>query len=314
MKKYSWTKTGNSRRIWKNKRLTQTIVLGLVVLSLLWLTPRFLSWSASLIMTPIVATENWLSKSTSAVPSFFRDRSNLIERRRELEQDILELQAAKEESRWLARENDELRRLLGGQADERIAAGIIGRPTELPYDVLILDQGSRDGVSENAAVYVGPNQAIGFVAAVYERTSVVALVSSPGFESTVYIYGPNIYTTAVGLGGGTLRVNVPQGILLAAGDLVVMPSFRGGLYGAISVVESAPTRPEQFGYLSMEVPLQSLRFVTVSKDALSPLGFEEAKEVVENVRLDLLSVPVPEGVLVDVPVDEATSTATSTES
>ena len=313
MRKYSWTKTVNSRRIWKNKRLIQSLLLGVVILSLLWLTPRFLSLGASLLMTPIVAAENWLSRSTSALPSFWRDRTDLIAERHRLEQSVLELQSTGEAERLLAKENEELRRLLGGQSTERIAAGILGRPTELPYDVLVLDRGRQDGVLEKAAVYVGENQAIGFVEAVYENTSVVALVSSPGFESTVYIYGPNIYTTAVGLGGGTLRVNVPQGILLTVGDLVILPSFRGGLYGAISVVESAPTRPEQYGYVSMEVPLQSLHFVTIENKSLAPLSFDEAKEIVENVRLDFLSIPVPEGILVDVPVDEATSTATSTE-
>ncbi|MCB9811951.1 rod shape-determining protein MreC [Candidatus Nomurabacteria bacterium] len=280
--------------------------LVLLMVTLPWLFSRL----SALMMTPVVRFESWLSESSATVPSYFRDRNELLGDIEDLQRELESDRASKGSVQLLQSENADLRALLGTTDEERIAAGVIGRPTALPYDVLVIDQGSKQGVTENAPVYSGSNTVIGFVAAVYSDTSVVTLVTTPGFTSTVYIYGPDIYTTAEGLGGGMLRVRVPQGILLSEGDLVILPSLGSGIYGTVSVVESIATEPEQYGYVSTETPISSLRFVSVGIQPLASLSFEEAKEVVDNVRRNLLTVPVPSGVLIDTE-NLATSTATS---
>src|SRR5690606_12492776 len=58
---------------------------------------------------------------------------------------------------YLRAENASLREVLGGEEEERVAAGVIGRPSALPYDVLLIDQGSDAGVREGAPVYVSGN-------------------------------------------------------------------------------------------------------------------------------------------------------------
>lgn len=190
----------------------------------------------------------------------------------------------------LQAENERLRLF---KEDEDILAGVIGRPTALPYDVLFIDKGSRDGVQVNAPVYAENDAAIGFVAAVYDENALVALLSTPGYVSTVYVYGPNIYTEAVGQGGGVTRIHVPQGVALAVGDPVVMPSLARGIYGSVSAVDSVPERPEQFGYMTSAIPLSSLRFVSVGKTPLKIMNFEEARASVDAARRDFLQVEVP---------------------
>lgn len=216
--------------------------------------------------------------------------------------------ALEEEVRYLQTENASLRQRLGSEDERRIAAGVIGRPAALPYDVLVIDRGEEDGVIKDAPVYAGEYHVIGFVAAVYRHSSVVALVTTPGFTSTVFVYGPNIYTTAEGQGGGVIRIHVPQGINLNAGDMVVMPSLSPGIYGTITAVDSVPSRPEQYGYVTSDTPIGSLRHVAVGTRPLSPISFEEAREAVDAARRELLSVPVPEGILIEVDSGAATST------
>ncbi len=213
----------------------------------------------------------------------------------------------------LRAENDTLRALLGDEEEARIAAGVIGRPTALPYDVLMLDKGRSDGIMENAPVYVTKNTVIGFVTAVYERSSLVALTSTPGFTSTVYIHGPNIYTTAVGIGGGVTRVHVPQGIPLSEGDLIIIPSLSKGVYGTVSAVDSVPELPEQYGYVTSDLPINSLRAVAVGRRALSVVDFEAARKAVEDAKRDFLLVDVPEGFLIDIEHATSTESATSSE-
>jgi len=273
--------------------------------------PRVLAFGGHLVMKPLVVVENWVIESGGAIPTYLRDRTQILKEQKVLEQSLVEERAGNVALHKLELENAELRKLLGGTNDERIVAGIVGRPSLLPYDVLVIDRGADQGVVNDVPVYVGQHQVIGFVTEVYKNSSVVALVTTPGFESTAYIYGPNIYTTAEGVGGGTLRVSVPQGIELKEGNLVVLPALDAGIYGSISVVDSIATRPEQYGYVTMGVPLKSLHFVGVSKEPLLPLDFEQAKAVVDQVRRDFLEIPVPESLMVDVPVDIATSTAST---
>ena len=273
--------------------------------------PRVVSWTASFVFSPVIAVESWFHSSTSAVPSYFRDRNSLLATQSALEAELEEIKTTSFTVDRLLKENEELKSLLGSDDALRIAASAIGRPTDLPYDVLVIDKGSEDGVINNAPIFIGKDQVIGFVAEVYSHTAVVTLVTTPGFESTVYIYGPNIYTTAIGIGGGSLQVRVPQGITLEIGNVVVMPSFDAGVYGEISSVDYEPTRPEQYGYVSIDIPLQSIRYVSVGNKPLAVMSFDDAKAVVSRVRKDFLEVAVPSGVLVDVPIDEATSTATT---
>lgn len=310
MKKFSSTVKGSSRRISKRANMLPLLAVGGALVLLMVTLPWLFSRLSALMMTPVVRFESWLSESSATVPSYFRDRNELLGDIEDLQRELESDRASKGSVQLLQSENADLRALLGTTDEERIAAGVIGRPTALPYDVLVIDQGSKQGVTENAPVYSGSNTVIGFVAAVYSDTSVVTLVTTPGFTSTVYIYGPDIYTTAEGLGGGMLRVRVPQGILLSEGDLVILPSLGSGIYGTVSVVESIATEPEQYGYVSTETPISSLRFVSVGIQPLASLSFEEAKEVVDNVRRNLLTVPVPSGVLIDTE-NLATSTATS---
>ncbi|MCB9818964.1 hypothetical protein H6788_02170 [Candidatus Nomurabacteria bacterium] len=212
---------------------------------------------------------------------------------------------------YLRAENTSLREVLGQSDEPRIAAGVIGRPSALPYDILMIDKGSDDGIKKDTPIYIGRDTVIGFVAETYQNSSLVALLSTPGFTSTAYIFGPNIYTTAVGIGGGVTRIHVPQGITLSVGDLVVLPSMSPGLYGTVNAVDSVPERAEQYGYLTTDIPISSLKVVAVGTRPLSVMEFNEARKVVEETRREFLTIDVPDEFLIE--AQSSTSTATSTQ-
>ncbi len=293
MKSFLSTKTTNRRQTSPEKReLLILFGLFLPAFLLLWLFPGLLGKVTAPLLTPFLSAETKIRQTlsntdqqTGPVDEFELDR--------------------------LREENNQLRTLMGDQDEQRIVAGVIGRPTNLPYDVLMIDRGEKDGIVKDAPVFVGKDQAIGFVISVYEKSAVIALVSTPGWRSTVYIYGPNIYTTAIGQGGGVTRVHTPQGIKLTEGDLVVVPSLNAGVYGRISAIDSVPSRAEQYGYVNMDTPLNSLRFVSVGTRPVSTVDFDTAKAIVEQTANTLLQINVPEGVLIE--AGNSTSTATSTE-
>lgn len=312
MKKFSSITRGNSRHISRNKKLRTLALCGVGAVVLLLLLPKLFSYGASLALSPLHAFDDYLKDSSNSLPQYLRDRGSLIAELDRIKSQYAAVSGERFTIDLLSAENRELRGLLGDAGEERVVAGVIGRPNKLPYDVLVLDKGSEDGILEGAPVFIASSTVIGVVNKVFQKNAVVELITSPGFTTSVYILGPDIYTTAEGVGGGQLRVGVPQGIPLSEGDLVILPSIASGVYGEISVVDSVPTRPEQYGYVSPQTPLSSLRLVSVGDAPLEPVSFEEAQAIVASSKSALFEVPVPEGLLIT--ADSASSTGTSTAS
>lgn len=265
-----------------------------------------------MVVAPINISKTWVSESGNSLPQYLRNRSELIDEISDLRLQIAETSGDRSTVKTLAKENQELRSLLGDDGEERILAGVIGRPGVLPYDSLMIDQGTADGVVNGAPVYIGDNTVIGIIKNATVHTSLVELVTTTGFEATVYIIGPDIYTNAVGVGGGQFRVGVPQGILLQEGDLVVLPSLTSGVYGEISLVKSEASRPEQYGYVSPKTPIASMRLVSVGKTSLQSISFDDAQKILNETKTTVFVVPVPDDILVDTDINTGT-TSTSTD-
>lgn len=306
---------GSSRRASRNKTIAQFGLIAFVVLVAVIILPGFFSMLATAIMSPFYTVEEWISTSGDSFPLYWRDRTVLIDEIKGLKAEIAENQTSSLTIRRLQDENATFRELLGASKNERILASVVARPNRLPYDVIQLDRGSDDGVVLDAPIFLGVDQVVGQITHVTSKYSFATLVSSPNFLSTVYIIGPNIYTPAEGIGGGLLRVRVPQGIELSEGNMVVLPAIQSGVFGEIVRTETIPTQPEQYGYVSTGVPLQSLRFVTIGRTPLSEQTFEAAEENVEEIKTQLFTISVPAGQLVDTSSssqDVATSTSSST--
>ncbi len=315
MKRYSSTKKENSRRTLLAKYALRGAVLAISIVFLIYVLPAIFFGAVRLFWYPFDAARLWINESSSSLPVYIRDRRALME-----ELESVKMQVATEEGneatiKKLQAENDDLRNLLGAVPNDRKVARVIGRPNAMPYDVLMIDQGSVDGITQFAPVFLGRDQVIGVVMRVNERTSLVALTTTAGFTATAYVYGPNIFTYAEGMGGGILRVRIPQSIQLSIGDVVVLPGIDSGIFGSISDINTSPTQPEQYGYIRLPQSLQSIAYVSVGHDPIVTNTFAEAKVLVEDLRNNFLQVNVPPEFLVTpeaIGSSTATSAATST--
>ena len=311
MKKFSLTTKVSSHHTSQTKRIRTALFFGVVAVLLFFAVPKAVAGVSAFILIPVHKIETWFLESTTAFPQYLRDRTALIEQLNA----FLYTQSAQSgdhlTSLILSKENVQLRALLHSPSDtSRILAGVIGRPNTVPYDVLILDKGSSDGIKEGAPVFIGNNAIIGVVQKVFAKSSVVILVTTPGFKASVYVVGPNIYTNAEGIGGGLLKIGVPQGISLAIDDVVILPGAQAGIYGEINHIESAPSNPEQYAFVSPAVPIASLRLVSVGENPLLPVSFEQAQKIVHELTASPLIVAIPEGVLVTTKKVSTTSTST----
>lgn len=258
----------------KLKKITNTTLFFVVIIGIGLLLPRLFSIVAVGIMTPVQWVNQWYETSEQGLPVLLREKQSLEAEIQVLKNELVVAQQTDITTRRLQDENNRLRMLLGAKGSERLLARVVARPNELPYDFLQIDQGSIDGIEENALVYIGTDTLIGVVSQVRPNHSFVQLFTTPGVEMTGFIAGPDVVATIEGVGGGVARVKVPQGIPLSIGNLVYVPSVEPGLFGQIEYIESRPSQPEQFGYITLSLPLQSVYEVAVSKHQIEPASVD----------------------------------------
>lgn len=271
------------------------LIVTVAVLFFGWVFPTVLSYVSHIVLYPVTAVSSWYQNSDSLLPNYLRSRVELTKEIEELKRTIANDTGTELSVRRLLEENMQLRTAAQvSTSTNRIAARVLAQPTKLSYDLLQIDQGSDSGVVVGAPVFLGVDTVIGVVVEVAESYSFVELVTTPGFTATAYLVGPNVFATIEGIGGGVARVKVPQGIPLREGNLVLLPSVSSGVYGEVVRVENIPTQPEQFGYVTPPLPLQSLLYVSVGKHALITKSDSEIEQSVRDTveayfRLD--SIP-----------------------
>jgi len=285
--------------------------LGLIAVLLFFVVPRVVSGVVYILWQPFDIVRVWVSESNDSFPQYVRDRAALVEELRSLKAAATTDQGNENTITKLQFENNQLRALLGDVPKERLLARVIARPNELPYDMIMLDRGQEHGVILHSPVFLGRDQLIGVVSDVRLTSALVTLVTTSGFTSTAYVIGPNIYTYAEGMGGGILRVRIPQGIPLKVDDLVVLPAVSvTGVFGAVTEVTTSPTQPEQYGYVTLQTSLQGIQYVSVGTEVIVPQSHDTAKAQINALVQSMLVIDLPPGVLVT--PETATSTSSST--
>jgi cell shape-determining protein MreC len=285
---YSSTTKGSYRHnsAKKQKKVWLIVILGLLGVGFIF--PWLISLVAGVILYPFYATSLWVKTGDGILPAYFRSQGELV-----AEVDALKTRLATEAGTKLSinrllEENMQLRAMAeAGESDGRMVARVISRPGTLSYDVLQIDKGSDDGVVIGAPVYTGIDTVVGMVVHVTSDYSFVDLFTSPGFLSTAFIFGPNVFSPIEGMGGGVARVKLPQGVALASGQLVILPGVSSGIYGEIVSVQSEPTQPEQYGYITSPVSISSLLYVSVGNEIAQ---VRTDSEINEDVRAKVRSM------------------------
>lgn len=300
-----------SSRNSKLKKTFYSAAVFAVIIVIGMLLPRMFGFVSSVVLTPVHHVNQWFQTSDQMIPVLLRDRSELLDEIKTLESKLLEASGLSLTTLRLEDENTRLRNLLGMDSEPRIGARVIAHPNTLPYDLIQVDQGSRAGVNLNTLVYAGKDKLIGIVSFVALDYSLITLFTSPGAEMTGFISGPDVTATVEGVGGGVARVRVPQGVPITVGDLVYVPSVQPGVFGQIDYIENRPSQPEQFGYITSQVSINSLHEVAISENSFEPASVEAVFEGRSIIISDLLRAEGANTVSFETLL--ASSTATTTD-
>jgi rod shape-determining protein MreC len=208
----------------------------------------------------------------NSIANFFSDNIQLLKSKSALiaDNNLLkqEIQNDKENqllSSALKNENDDLKNILGRKNNNQkeILSAILAKPTFSPYDTLVIDVGSADGVSVGDEVLALGDSYIGYISEVYDNSSKVVLYSSSGETINVLIGSDKIEKTATGMGGGNFSLKAPADSGIKIGDPIIVPSISSNIFSAVEKIESKPTDSFETILFKNPVNISELEYVEV---------------------------------------------------
>ncbi len=151
--------------------------------------------------------------------------------------DDARLSALSAENAVLRSENAVLR--AGIVPAEGTSVHVLSRPPMTPYDVLLLDAGTDDGIYDGMRVYAG-GVPLGRIESAGRTSAKAALFSASGVETEAWAGEKRVPLTLVGAGAGAFRADAPREAGILEGDTVYIGSVPAGIVAKIETHPSAP--------------------------------------------------------------------------
>lgn len=219
---------------------------------------------ASTIVTPARFIARLPTAAWTTTSDYFKSRQELMEAKRELEEELL-----RERNRFnlvahIERENEELRRLAG--ARDRLEPGAqiaeVINTASLPFiNRIVIDKGSSQGIVQGQGVY-SDEGVIGQLTRVDSETSQALLLTDKRFWVASRTARDGHLVLLQGDGGGRMRIRfVPSDVSLEKGDRLVTAGGAGPFPGGLPVaVVSNVWQPPGVPFLEGEaLPVASIR-------------------------------------------------------
>lgn len=191
--------------------------------------------------TPLWKVRNSVVSGVGGAAGFFTTQSRLVEENAALREQVAALETkVLSLSRELVHESVLLETLGRGRGIEAVAAAVLSRPPQTPYDIVIIDAGSREGVVNGAEVFLPEGPLLGVVSEVFLKRSRVELYSAPDLETGAVLERGNVPVTIIGRGGGNFKIVLPRDVEVERGDRIVSAGIASRL---LAVVEDVTMRP-----------------------------------------------------------------------
>ncbi len=229
--------------------------------------PRFLVVIVMVIAIMFAAFPKTFSSIIyNVVTPLWRSENHDANAMNELRRQIDSYATVEEKLKILTKENEDLKQSFGRTTTHKIVLGaVLKRPPSIPYDSLIIDAGSEEGISEGAFVSSFGGNPIGIIDSVSRTTSKVKLFSSPGFEHDVLISDKKLPVTVMGVGGGNFNAKVAHDLDIKIGDVVTLPGLHIAILGVVEEIIVDPSRSFKTVYFKQPVSLAAISWVEVSK-------------------------------------------------
>ena len=256
----------NARRN-ENPFRTAIVLVGFLVTVILFhfFYPTALADAIHTIAAPLWRLEGAFLGATHNTLSFFQSQSSLIAQVEQLETKLRIQEAELSNRNLLVLENAMLKNVGGRSIGERrIVASILAVPSRSPYDTLIVDAGTAEGVTQDDEVFAG-GTIIGTIGAALTHTAIVELFSTPRRKTPVTILHGEVAipVEAVGEGNGGFSATVPTEAGVSVGDTIFMAGIHPSFFAEIAVVDGSATDSFDVIYFKNPLPVERQLFLQI---------------------------------------------------
>jgi len=256
----------SSRRGHDNHKIARRVVIIVVLFFSLvvFFGENFADYRTMRLAKPFFVVHN----SIKEMGLFFYDKETLIGDNLNLEEKVEELEVKLLYFDNLKDENREIKKILfySKENSPGILASVLSRPPKSPYDVIIIDAGSEDGIKKGMMVTTYGYAFLGSIEEVYATMSKVKLASFPKEESNVIISPTDLVATAVGRGGENMEITLSRSSEVNAGDRVMLAGNNPLLLGVVEKTELNLSNSFQKIFFRLPINLQELRYVVVNQN------------------------------------------------
>ncbi len=215
----------------------------------------------------------WKSESSSVgffvrMVKIVQSKYSLVKENRRLSDEIASRDASMLLLDTLRSENEELKKNVGRTGQGKDVLGVIlSRPPISPYDTLVIDIGSSDGVAVGNKVYTSGDTLVGDVVEVYEHSSKISLFSTPGREIPILVGSSTVATQAIGKGGGNFSAQLPADVRINKGDTIITTQIRPHAFGVVQEILIDSSDSLQTILFKAPINIHEFRFVQVDISA-----------------------------------------------
>jgi len=223
----------------KNTRLKVVVTFLVIFLIILILNIAPVRNLLFILGTPIWKLENKISSLNTGNFDYLKSKQNLIEENNKLKMLNVSVSSVLFMNDILKKENDDLKALLGRKnlSENTVIASVLVAPPSTPYDTLVLDVGTNDGVKIGNKIIADRNTYIGEVVEVNNTTCKVKLYSSPGEKIPVLLVNNSVHAEAEGFGGGNFEIKLPREVDVKENDPIVLPSISTNIFGVVEKID-----------------------------------------------------------------------------
>ncbi|OHB11039.1 MAG: hypothetical protein A3J09_00465 [Candidatus Zambryskibacteria bacterium RIFCSPLOWO2_02_FULL_51_21] len=229
----------------RNRPRSPIVKLSLVLLGLFaagTILLFFLSGPVISLVSPLWRSETWVGTRVSGFLEIFRTKNSLISENARLSERLAALEIELAAKAPGLGENESVAALLGRRQEEGgVAASVLARPPQIPYDTFIIDAGSRDTVAAGERVFMSEGPLLGTIADAFASSAKVRLLSTSGEKTAAVLERHGIPVTLEGAGGGNFRVTVPRETEVSVGDRILSADIAGRLVAVVGDVAMEPT-------------------------------------------------------------------------
>ncbi len=229
-----------------------------------WFWPGVIGETINYLASPVWQLRSNIDDSYHDLRAQLSSKSQLHEENELLKKALIEERVGGLAYRVAVAELQELYQKLDREYQEGIPAAIISRDSASPYDLWVIDRGSRHGITTGDKITVGGRVALGEIISTEPVSSRFKLYSAGGQKTEAILFPLQKNVQVEGTGSGfEFELSLDESV--EVGDLLLIPGFEQKIIGEVIRVDVPDTGSFQKVYARLPVDTSQLKYITVGE-------------------------------------------------